>query len=192
MKKLALALLILIGCSNKHANIQTVKDSRSIDSIATLMSDSTWAANYMRDDYVKRIASKINSYVVDFENLLSKDDIYLLTQSIISHEKKTSNEMLVLTIDDIGAFKTDFNAFALALSKKLGVGKKIKNNGVTIMVSNKLRKVRISTGLGLEQKLTNAQCQQIIDRDMIPELRKKNYATGITNGVNEIIKILEQ
>jgi uncharacterized protein len=79
----------------------------------------------------------------------------------------------------------------LEISQHWGVGTKEKNNGVTIVFSKTLREVRISTGLGLEQKLTDAMCKKVIDELMIPRFKEGNYAQGITDGLKEVIRLLE-
>jgi uncharacterized protein len=86
----------------------------------------------------------------------------------------------------------DISEYAIKLGREWGIGQKDKNNGVVIIVSAGLRKARITTGYGLEIALPDAECKRILDDMMFPEFRKKNYTTGITNGLMEIIRILEK
>jgi uncharacterized protein len=48
-------------------------------------------------------------------------------------------------------------------------------------------KVRIAVGYGLEKTLTHEVCQQIIDRSMLPRLRKGDLPGGIEAGTDALI-----
>jgi len=55
------------------------------------------------------------------------------------------------------------------------------------VLCNPLRKIRISTGYGTENILTDEICQKIIDEKIIPEFKKGNYYEGIEIGIIELI-----
>lgn len=131
-------------------------------------------------------------YVNDFEHLLDSTQIKQLTKLIVGFEAKTTNEIAVLTIADFSTYGDDIEGFSKNIFNSWGIGKKDKNNGMLIVVSAHKRLIRISTGLGVNATLTDDLGDHIINDIMIPEFIKKDYATGITNSVVEIIKILEK
>jgi uncharacterized protein len=57
-------------------------------------------------------------------------------------------------------------------------------------VAPKERKVRIEVGYGLEATLTDALSKQIIDYEIIPRFKQKDYAGGIQAGTNAILGVL--
>ncbi|MFC6999044.1 TPM domain-containing protein [Rufibacter roseus] len=126
-------------------------------------------------------------YVNDFENILSKEQIKELTEIITSFERKTTNQIAVVTISSVEPY-SDFDQYALDLSKEWGVGRKEKNNGLTIVFSKSLSKIRISTGLGTEKVLTDEICQSIIDQFMVPKFKEGQFYDGISSGLTELIK----
>ncbi len=130
-------------------------------------------------------------YVNDFENVFTKEENNELELLISDFEVKTSNEIAIVSIDSIGNYD-DFDKFALDLSKKWGVGKKNKDNGLTIVFSKKLRRIRINTGIQTEKILTNEICKKIIDEKIIPEFKKDNYFVGVKNSLLELIQIWEK
>ncbi len=60
-----------------------------------------------------------------------------------------------------------------------------------ILFSKNLREIRISTGSGTEQKLTDEICKNVIDKTIIPEFKNGEYYSGIESGLNELIKLWE-
>ena len=74
------------------------------------------------------------------------------------------------------------------MSDNWNVGKNNDGNGLTIMLSKKLRKVRISTTEKTRYYLTDEFCQKVIDENIIPEFKKGNYNDGILLGINELIR----
>ena len=140
------------------------------------------------------IPAKAIGWTSDFDNVFTKQEIIYLDSIIGKHEEQTSNEVAVVTLQlDSTSIKSskDFDEFSLALFRKWGVGKKEKNNGIGILFSRNLRKVRIEVGYGLESKLTNQEAKNIIDTIIVPEFKKSNYFGGIANALKEIIKEIE-
>jgi uncharacterized protein len=127
-------------------------------------------------------------YVNDFESVLTKEQVKKLTELITLYEQKTSNEIAVVTINSIEPY-ADFDQYAVDLSKEWGVGKKEKNNGLTIVLSKSLRKIRVSTGTGTEKILTDDLCKRIIDQFMVPKFKEGQYYEGISIGLAELLKL---
>lgn len=127
-------------------------------------------------------------YVNDFGDLLSTEQEMKLEKIISDYEKKTTREIVIVTVDSILPF-TNINNFALYLSDNWAVGKSEKDNGLTLVFSKKLRSIRISTGKGTENTLTDDICKKIIDQTIIPEFKEGKYYTGIEKGLLDLIKI---
>ena len=126
-------------------------------------------------------------YVNDFENIFSSNQIEKLEKIISDYEKKTEREIAVITIESIDPF-SNIEEYANNITNKIGAGKPGKDNGLTIVVSSKLKKIRISTGHETKHILTDKVCKRIIDDIMIPEFKKENYYLGVENGVLELMK----
>lgn len=134
-----------------------------------------------RHEFPKQIG-----YINDFENLLSTEEENNLEKIISTFQKETGNEIAIITINSIGKY-TDFNKFALDLSNDWKVGKKDLNNGLTIVISKKLRNIRINTGNGTQNIISDDFCQMQIDNEIIPNFKKNDFYKGILNGLNNII-----
>ncbi len=129
---------------------------------------------------------KLKREVNDFEFVFTVEQLEKLTLMIRKFEKNTTNQIAIVSIESIGKYK-DFNKFAIDLSNYNGIGLKEKDNGLSIVFSKNLRKIRISTGYGTEKILTDEICKNIIDQTIIPEFKNGDYYSGIEKGMAELI-----
>lgn len=124
--------------------------------------------------------------VSDYANLFTKPQIDSLTKIITNFEIKTTNQIAIITVNDIKPY-TDFNLFSVDISESFGIGQKDKDNGLSIVIAKNLRKIRISTGYRTEKIVDDWFCKKTIDSVILPEFIKDDYFKGIKNGLNHII-----
>ncbi|WP_300674490.1 YgcG family protein [Soonwooa sp.] len=130
--------------------------------------------------------SKQLGYVSDFEKTLTEKEIEDLTKKLSDYEKQTSNQIAIVSISD-NLTENNFDQYAIDLSNHWKIGTSENNNGLTIIYSKKLRKVKISTGTGAEKILTNEICEKVLNEKIIPEFKNGNYYQGLDNAVTEFI-----
>lgn len=128
------------------------------------------------------------SAVLDYENILNEEQENELNEIIAAFEKNTTNEVVIITTNNLGNHK-EIVLYAVEMGNKLGVGKKEKDNGLVIVVSRNLRQTFLATGNGAEKILTDEICQQIVDLTMIPEFKKGNFFAGIKGGLIKCIEV---
>ena len=131
---------------------------------------------------------KLTGRVVDMANLLSSSDKQQLTQQLKAHEDKTTNQVVVVTLNTLQGY--EIADYGYQLGRHWKIGQADKNNGVLLIVAPNQRKTRIEVGYGLEGTLTDALSKQIIDYEMIPRFKKKDFAGGIKNGTAAVLGIL--
>ena len=131
--------------------------------------------------------------VNDDLHLLTKDQQQAIEQKLLDFEKRTSNQIAVVTTDDIEGM--DAGDYAVAVGQKWGVGNSNFNNGVVFLVyrskDNTNRKVFIASGKGLETVLPDYTCSEIVNNEVIPYLKGGDYYHAVNNGVDNIIKATE-
>jgi uncharacterized protein len=123
-------------------------------------------------------------FVYDFENILSEDQEHTLDSIIRDYEKKTTNEIAIITVADI-ANSPKMAHYATEIGDSLGIGKPDKNNGLIIMMSSNMRETFIATGYGVEDILKDEICKVIVDSFMIPYFKNQEYFEGIKSGLDE-------
>lgn len=134
------------------------------------------------NNFPKRIG-----FVNDFENSLSKEEVTKLENLLITYEKQTTNEIVVVTINETTK-GTNFSDYALDLANNWAVGKIGQDNGLVIVISNKLKSIRICTGIGIENILTDEICETILQENMISNFKNQEIYKGIESGINALIE----
>lgn len=124
------------------------------------------------------------NFVKDYSKIFSKNQLDSLNVKLNQYEDQTTNEIVIITKDSIAE---DIVLYSVNLANEIGIGKKDKNNGLLILFIKNSRQIRISTGLVTEKILADSICQNIIDKQMIPEFKKGNFYKGINDALDKII-----
>lgn len=127
--------------------------------------------------------------VVDRAHILAPDDVRTLTALLAEHERRTSNQLVIVTLS--GLQGTSIEDYGYQLGRHWGIGVKGRDNGVLLIVAPAERKVRIEVGYGLEGRLTDAESNRIIQTAILPRFRSGNMPAGIVAGARAIVSVLE-
>lgn len=130
-----------------------------------------------------------SDYVTDTANVIDEATEEKLNQEIGDFEKRTTNQIGVLTIDSLN--DQSIEEYSIAVVDKWKLGQKEKDNGVLILFSMNDHKMRIEVGRGLEGQLTDIQSQSILDDDVRPLMRSGDPSAGASAAVDDIIKTLD-
>jgi uncharacterized protein len=131
----------------------------------------------------------LSGRVVDEANLLSPATRAQLTERLAAHERKTTNQVVVVTLKSLQGLTIE--QYGYQLGRAWGIGQAQRNNGVLLIVAPNERKVRIEVGYGLEGTLTDLQSHLIIQDQILPRFREGKFEAGIVAGTNAILAILE-
>lgn len=131
---------------------------------------------------------ELSGRVVDQANLLSAEDESSITIDLEALEKKSSDQLVVVTLPSLQGYPIE--DFGYKLGRHWGIGQKGKDNGVLLIVAPKERKVRIEVGRGLEPVLTDSLSGIIIQQGILPRFKANDYPGGIKAGVRDIIGVL--
>ena len=134
---------------------------------------------------------KDQSPVFDLEHDLTTEQIDSFEHLFAIHKERTGNELALVTTPDYKPEK-NIEKFSLRFANEHGIGEKEKNNGLLVCFSRAKHQVRISTGYGLENILTDDKAQKIIDSIMIPEFREDRTFEGLAKGFTAITEFLER
>ena len=127
--------------------------------------------------------------IVDEANLLSAADMATLTQQLAELEKKSTDQLVVVTLKSLQGY--EIADFGYRLGRAWGLGQKDrKDNGVLLIVAPNERKVRIEVGRGLEPVLTDATSRLIIESHILPAFRRGEFSMGVLAGAKDIQDVL--
>lgn len=139
----------------------------------------------------KKEKKKIETFVYDFEQVLSETEEQEISNLFKVHEKKTTNEIVLVTTSDYGEDK-NILFYSVDFGERNGIGKLKKNNGVVIVFSKAFSQVRVSTGYEIESILKDEIAKKMIDTIMIPMFKENDIYNGLYNGSKSIVEFLEK
>jgi uncharacterized protein len=127
--------------------------------------------------------------VIDQANILSPSTRTKLTDLLAEHERKTSNQVVVLTLASLQGY--DIADYGVQLGRAWKLGQAGRDNGVILIVAPKERLVRIEVGYGLEGALPDARAAAIIHQEIIPRFRAGDMEGGVVQGTLAILGSIE-
>ena len=126
--------------------------------------------------------------VVDRAELLDAGQEAELSHLLAGHEQATGNQLVVVTLPDLGG--RSIEETGLTLGREWGIGQQGRDNGALLIVAQAERRIRIEVGYGLEDRLTDAQSALIIHNLIAPAFRQGDFAGGIRAGVEGMIQVI--
>lgn len=128
---------------------------------------------------------QIEQRVNDFTNTLSFNEWKSMENMLKRFEDSTSTQIVVLMVDSLNG--QSIEEYAVSVFDKNKIGQARKDNGVLLVVAKNDRKIKIEVGYGLEGVLTDVLCEQIIDKEMVPQFKDANFYGGLLTGVTSIM-----
>lgn len=126
--------------------------------------------------------------IVDEAGLIPPADTAELRTSLAELEKKSSDQLVVVTLKSLQGY--DIADYGYQLGRFWKIGQAGTNNGVLLIVAPNERKVRIEVGRGLEPQLTDAITSLIIQNAILPAFRRGDFVAGIKAGVRDITAVM--
>lgn len=128
-------------------------------------------------------------HVSDPNKLLMQETQAEINRMLTLLEDSTGIQSMVVMLPSIG--QEDIFDFAHNLFRHWGIGNKESNNGMLIVYVADQRKIRFTTGYGLEGILPDAMCKRIQSRYMIPHFREGNTDLGMLEGTKAVVGVLD-
>ena len=152
-----------------------------------LLGFTTQAAVYTPKTLPNPKANDRYNYVCNPDEIVATNDVLLLNRLARQLEDSTEVELCVVAVNSIG--ENEAFDFCYELFQRWGIGKEGKNTGVLVFLAVESRDIRIMTGGGIEGILTDAVCNEIIQKTMFSPLRNADYSDALVLGALRIYEI---
>ena|SRR5438270_783839 len=126
-------------------------------------------------------------YFNDYAHVVPGDVALKLNQKLEDFEKATSSQIVVAVFDKLPP-NAALEDFTVRTAQSWRVGGKAKANGAVLFVFVQDHTMRVEVGYGLEGALPDATCKRIIDEQIAPKFRQRDYAGGLTAGVDSLLQ----
>ena len=128
--------------------------------------------------------------VYDYANVLSADEKAQLEEKLIRYSDSTTTQIVVITIESLKG--EDIGILTPKWGQTWGIGGTEKNdNGVIILLAKAEKKIWISAGYGLEDRLTAGIGGEITRNIIIPEFKAGSYYKGLDKGVDALFDVFK-
>src|SRR5437660_9828009 len=131
----------------------------------------------------------LSGRVVDQTGTLSSGDIASLTQTLKNLEARKGSQVAVLIVPTTAP--ETIEQYSIRVAEAWKIGRKKIDDGAILVVAKDDRKLRIEVGYGLEGVLTDVTAKRIIDEVITPKFRGGDFAGGISDGVNRILRVVD-
>ena len=127
--------------------------------------------------------------IYDYAQLLSAKDKAALEEKLIKYSDSTSTQIVVVTVETIN--NESIGILAPKWAHEWGIGQSKQDNGVLILLAKKERKIDITPGYGVEDRITAGIGGEIIRKIITPEFKTGNYYKGLDKGADAIFDVLK-
>jgi uncharacterized protein len=128
--------------------------------------------------------------VYDYAKVLSPEEKAQLEEKLIKYSDSTTTQIVVITIESLK--NEDIGILTPKWAQQWGIGGTAKDdNGVLILLAKAERKIWISPGYGLEDRLTAGIGGEITRNIIIPEFKAGSYYQGLDKGTDAIIDVFK-
>ncbi len=129
-------------------------------------------------------------YVVDLAGVMDDNVKIQLNALLHELEQKTTDQVLVLTVQSLDG--EEIRSFGLKTAEKWKLGQKGKDNGALLIVAVQDRKYTIEVGYGLESVLPDSLVGTIGREYLVPYFRKGDYSAGIYAATLAVINTIAE
>jgi uncharacterized protein len=127
--------------------------------------------------------------VVDLTATLSADQAAALDQKLKAFEDRKGSQLAVLIVPTTQP--ETIEQYALRVVEQWKLGRRKVDDGALLLIARNDRKLRIEVGYGLEGALNDATSKRIIDEIITPKFRSGDFAGGISDGADRILKVID-
>ncbi|MDA8172156.1 MAG: TPM domain-containing protein [Nitrospiraceae bacterium] len=136
------------------------------------------------------LPSTPQDYVVDLAGIIDPGVRQRLDGYLQELERKTSAQVVVLTVPDLNG--RPIEDFSLSVAEKWKLGQKGKDNGALLLVALKERRYRFEIGYGLEGSLPDSFVGTLGREYLVPNFKRGDYSTGIALAVTAVAQKIAQ
>ncbi len=172
----------------KISKIKIPNSKRIFQFTFLLLAFFTFNCGFAQFDIPKK--PDFQTSVYDYANVLSADEKTQLEEKLIRYSDSTSTQIVVITIESLKG--EDIGILTPKWGQTWGIGgSKENDNGVIILLAKAERKIWISPGYGLEDKLTAGIGGEITRNIIIPEFKAGSYYKGLDKGADALFDVFK-
>lgn len=173
---------------NAQLNFQMKRFSFIIVLALLSFSASVYGKSYTLRSVPNVQIGSADRFVSNPDNILSSTTVRELDTMLYRLKQQHIAQVAVVAVESIG--DSDPREFAHDLLNNWGLGEKGADNGLMVLLVLDQGAIEIETGYGIEGDLPDAICKRIINNIMLPSFRKRDFDSGMTEGMGAVVSVL--
>jgi uncharacterized protein len=133
----------------------------------------------------------VNNFSNEFPDFISAQEEELLEQKLEAFAEATSNQIVIVIIDDLAGYEPW--EFATKIGENWKVGQEKEDNGIVILIKptggKGERKYFIAPGKGLEGAIPDAVCRDIEDNELVPNLKDGKFYDALDQTTDVLMSL---
>jgi len=134
-------------------------------------------------------APDFQTSLYDYANILQPGEKRALEEKLVRYSDSTSTQIVVITIKSLNG--ESIGELTPRWGQEWGIGQKGNDNGVVMLLAESERKIWISPGYGVDDRLTAGELGQMTRDVIIPEFKAGSYYNGLDKGTDAIFQMLK-
>jgi uncharacterized protein len=126
--------------------------------------------------------------VLDQADILPTEMEVALDEHLTRFWRETGDALLVVSVNSLSGETIDNYAFTMF--NTWGIGDRMTDRGLLILIAPNERQVRIEVGCGLESIVSDKVAADVIQQRMLPGFRQGAFANATQSGVDALIERL--
>lgn len=149
-----------------------------------------WAISWLRPLAYAELPEPplLKAHVTDTTGTLTTAQIATLENSLIALEREKGSQVAILIVKTTSS--EPIESFGLRVAEKNRLGRSKVTDGILLLVAKDDRAVRIEVGYGLEGVISDVISKRIIEEQILPRFRDRNFFGGISAGVDSISALI--
>lgn len=128
--------------------------------------------------------------VYDYAGIMDASEKASLEEKLIKYSDSTTTQIVVITIESLKG--EDIGILTPKWGQTWGIGgSKENDNGIIVLLAKQERKIWISAGYGVEDRLSAGIIGELTRNVIIPEFKAGSYYKGLDKGTDAIFDVLK-
>jgi uncharacterized protein len=126
-------------------------------------------------------------FVRDQAQIFQTNYVTSLESALNAFQLETCHQITVISVASLDG--STLAEYSLQYANRIGLGYRRLNNGLLLVLAPTTRQARIQIGCGLEDVVSDAQANEILQRDLLPALREGYAQEGVLATTSALMKL---
>ncbi|EJF54404.1 beta-propeller domain-containing protein, methanol dehydrogenase [Saprospira grandis DSM 2844] len=122
--------------------------------------------------------------VNDFAEMIDAASAAEIEQQLQAFNDTAGVQIALITVQNLDGWSIE--QYGQQLAEKWGIGHAETDQGLLLLLAKEERKVRFEVGYGLEERLPDLYCQEVIDQVLTPAFKQGQFGEGCLHGLQMV------